>query len=67
MTFRMPAYLEGKPEGDKSLPMKAENGGRHVRRCSANPVRTVRLGLSNLSSRTMLSHIRHTMSEVALL
>ena len=46
---------------------KAEAGRRRVCLRSASPERMVRLGLSNLSSRTMFSHIRHTMHEVATL
>src|SRR5262245_24807675 len=49
-TSRTRTDLEGKPEEDNSMFLKAENGSRHVSRRSASPVRRGRLGLSNLSS-----------------
>ena len=55
MTFRTTAYPEAKAKGGQQHAVEVEDGRRHVCHRSASPVRMVRLGLSNLSSRTMNS------------
>jgi len=62
----MLADLAAKAQGDDSMPTKARNDGRDVRRGLASPVRMVRLCLSNPSSPGE-THTRHTISEVATL
>ena len=49
-TSRTMTDLEGKPEEENSMSLKRRAAEGMYSRRSASPVRTVRLGLSNLSS-----------------
>ena len=66
-TFRTTTYPASKDNGGQQHVVEAEDERRHVSHRSASPVRTVRLGLSNLTFSHDDLNIHHTMHKVMTL